>query len=71
MGERTGIYRVLVGKPEEKKKKDHLEDLGIDMRIILRWIFRKWDGGVWTGSIWLGIGTSECGNEPSGSIKCG
>jgi hypothetical protein len=27
-------------------------------RIILRWIFRKWDVGVWTGSSWLRIGTS-------------
>ena len=22
-----------------------LEDHGVDERIILRWIFRKWDGG--------------------------
>ena len=36
---------------------DHLEDTGIDRRIILRWIFRKWDVGVWTGSSWLRIGT--------------
>jgi hypothetical protein len=25
--------------------KDHLEDPGVDWRIILRWIFRKGDGG--------------------------
>jgi len=33
-----------------------------DERIILRWIFRKWDG-VWTGSSWLRIvtgGTHLC-----------
>jgi hypothetical protein len=28
MGERRGIYRVLVKKPE--RKRDHLQDLGID-----------------------------------------
>jgi hypothetical protein len=24
---------------------DHLEDSGVDRRIILSWIFRKWEGG--------------------------
>jgi len=25
------------------REKEHLEDPGVDGRIILRWIFRKWD----------------------------
>jgi len=35
----------------------YLEDPGIDGKILLSWIFRKWDVGVWTGSSWLRIGT--------------
>jgi hypothetical protein len=48
--------------------------IGVGGRIILGWIFRKWDVGLWTGLGWLRIqvaGNCECGNEPSGSIKCG
>jgi len=53
-GESRGTYRVLWGNMRER---DHLEDAGVDGRIILRWIFRKWDVGVWTGSSWFRIGT--------------
>jgi len=34
-----------------------MEDPVVDGRIILRWIFRKWDVRVWIGLIWLRIGT--------------
>jgi len=27
------------------RERDYLEDPGLDGRIILRWIFRKWDVG--------------------------
>jgi hypothetical protein len=37
---------------------DHLEDPGVDGRIILKRIFKKLDGMAWTGLIWLRIGTS-------------
>ena len=39
------------------RERDHWWDPGIDERIILKRIFRKWDVGVWTGSSWLRIGT--------------
>jgi hypothetical protein len=39
------------------RERNHLEDSDVDGRIILRWIFRKWDVGVWIGLISLRIGT--------------
>jgi len=50
-GERSSLYRVLVVE-------DHLGDPGVDGRIILRCIFRKWDVEVLSGSSWLRIGTA-------------
>jgi hypothetical protein len=34
------VHRVLVGKP---KGKNHWGDPDIDERIILKWMFRKWE----------------------------
>jgi hypothetical protein len=36
---------------------DHLGDPGVDRRIILKWIFKEWNGWAWTGLSWLRIGT--------------
>jgi len=52
--DRTDVCRVLVDKPEGKRT---LGERGRRWKIILSWVFRKWDVGVWTGSIWLGIRT--------------
>ena len=46
----TGFWWGNVGE------RDHLEDPGVDGRVILRSIFRKWNVGTWTGSSWLRIG---------------
>jgi hypothetical protein len=49
-----------------------LKDLAVDGRMILKWIFKKWDGN-W--SIWLRIGIGiwicGCGNEYPVFIKYG
>jgi hypothetical protein len=42
---------------ENLRERDHWGDPGIDGRIILRRIFRKWDVAVWTGLNRLRIGT--------------
>jgi len=39
------------------RERDHWGDPDADGKIILRWIFRKWEGVVGTGWSWLRIGT--------------
>jgi len=54
MGKRRGLYTDLVGKSEGKKR---LGSSRPRRRIILRWIFRKWNVEAWPGSIWFRTGT--------------
>jgi hypothetical protein len=54
MREKRSKYRVWWGNLRER---DHLEDPDVNGRIILRWIFRKWDVRAWNGSIWFREGT--------------
>jgi hypothetical protein len=56
IGDRRCAYRVWWG---DVKERNHLEDLGVDERILLKPVFKKWDGELWSGLIWPRIGT--CG----------
>ena len=42
---------------ENVRERCYLEDPGVDRRIIVSSIFRKWDVEAWTGLIWLMVGT--------------
>jgi len=56
------------------RKGYHLEEPGVDRRIILKWIFKKFNGGACTELICLRIqtggGSCKCGNEPSRFRMC-
>jgi hypothetical protein len=54
MGRGEVYTGILWGNLSER---GHLEEPGVDGRIILRWMHRKWDVGAWAGSTWLRIGT--------------
>jgi hypothetical protein len=41
------------------RERDYWGDPDVNETIILRWIFRKWEGVVRTGWSWLRIGTGE------------
>ena len=54
-----GERRIQGFGGENMRERDHLGDSDVDGRIILRWIFRKWDVGAWNGSSCLKIGTAS------------
>jgi len=57
------------------RERDYLEDLSINGRIIIKWIFKKWEWEKLSELTWLRIGqvtvSCECGNKSSGTIKFG
>jgi hypothetical protein len=54
IGKRQACVGVWWGKLREI---DHWRDLDVNVKIILGWIFRKWDVWIWTGLGWLRIET--------------
>ena len=73
MGDRRGAYRVLVGKPEGRRslgrpRRTWEGNIEMDLQEVgwrvIDWIHLAQDRDRWQGC-------GECGNEPSGSIKCG
>jgi hypothetical protein len=71
MGERRGVYKVLVGTPEGKKP------CGIPRHRFNDNIRRDLQEMGWGGLDWINLaqdnvvaGACECHNEPIGSINC-
>jgi hypothetical protein len=52
----TEMHKVLW--PVKLKERDHLGDLGIEWRIILKWILNEQDGRTWTAFMWLRTGAN-------------
>jgi len=72
IGEERGVYRVLVGKPEGKRPLGRPRHSWVDN---IRMYLQEVECGY---MVWIGLALDrqvaeacECGNEPSGSVKCG
>jgi hypothetical protein len=72
MGEGKGVYRVLVGKPEGRRplgrpRRRWENNIRMDLREVgcgcVYWMELAQNRDRWR--------VLECGDEPSGSIKCG
>jgi len=72
MGEERGVYRVLVGKPEGNRplgrsRRRWVDNIRMDLQEVgcgyVDWIGLAQDKDSWR--------TLKCGNELSGSVKCG
>jgi len=69
MGDRRAVYRFLMGKHEGRRRKHRWEDnIKLDLQEVgcgdMDWIDVARDCDKVAG-------TCDCGNESSGSVKCG
>jgi hypothetical protein len=70
-GEKRGAYRILVGRPEGRRplgrpRRRWEDNIKMDLHDVgwgMNWIELAQDRDRWRD-------LCECGNEPSGSIKC-
>ena len=70
-GEKRVAYRIGWGSLRER---GHLEDVGLDGEIVLKWVLKRNVGHeLYCSGSGLGQVASccECGNELLCSIKCG
>jgi hypothetical protein len=56
MAEERKVQKVLVGKPERKRR---LEDQGVGGKMGSEWILGRLAWEVWTGLDWLRKGTGD------------
>jgi hypothetical protein len=54
-GVRGDAHEIVIGKP---KGRDCLEYLGVDWRIILKWLLKKWGVRMWIECMCISVGTS-------------
>jgi len=70
-GEERGVYRVLVGKPEGKRplgrpRRRWVDNIRMDLQEV-ECGYMDWIGQAQKRQV---ADACECGNEPSGSVKC-
>jgi len=71
MGVERGVYRVLVGIPEGRTLLGRPRPRWVDIRMDLQEVgcgYMDWNGLTQDRQV---VDACECGNEPSGSVKCG
>ena len=42
----------------ELREREHLEGIGVNGKIILKYTFKRWDKEAWIGLLWLRVKTA-------------